>query len=189
MKIKKKIKYAIYKNEVGLYAKEYIDNLADCKYILGGHYVKKEDLPIVLNRVGGRCSFYPITENFVEVIEIDSDAAPLTREQMYPKNSVQFEYGWISPEGDTYNTGYEGHYPAAHHLCKEFNYNLYDKERALEENGWIKITAHYNKGVLEKDIFVKDLFITKKQADTLFDLGLYDFGYVPLYIENSELRW
>ena len=103
-----KIKYAVYKGSVGLYAKEYFDKidpeLFNDRGVLGWQRIKEEDLPIVVNASGGRCSFYPVEDNFVEIIEVEEDEEPLTREQCFPKNSPEFEFGWISPEGDTYNT-------------------------------------------------------------------------------------
>ncbi|MCD8011616.1 MAG: hypothetical protein LUG99_00290 [Lachnospiraceae bacterium] len=178
-------KWAIYKSKVGLYAKEYIDTLEGCKNILGGCYVKEEDLPIVVNNAGGRCCFYPVEDNFVEIIEKEDGEEPLTREQRYPKNSKDFEYGWISPDGDTFNTDYEGHYRAAEMICKEYGYSSFSPERSLEEKGWVKITRYHG----ERQIFAEDLFITKAQADTMIDLG---YSLNPQFIElvtYSEERW
>ena len=108
-----KIKYAIYKSKVGLYAKEYFDkidpDLFERRGVLGWQRIKEEDLPIVVNSMGGRCSFYPVGDDFVEIVEVDEDQDPLTLEQQFPKNSPDFYFGWISPDGDTYNTGSEGH--------------------------------------------------------------------------------
>lgn len=96
-----KIKYAVYKGPVGLYVKEYFDKidpeLFNDRGVLGWQRIKEEDLPIVVNASGGRCSFYPVEDNFVEIIEVEEDAEPLTREQCFPKNSSEFEFGWISP--------------------------------------------------------------------------------------------
>ena len=66
-----KIKYAIYKGKVGLYAVDYVDNMERLQDFMCRYGVKEADLPIVVNRAGGRTSFYPIPENFVEIIEID----------------------------------------------------------------------------------------------------------------------
>ena len=77
-----KVKYAIYKSEVGLYAKEYFDkidpDLFTRRGVLGWQRIKKEDLPIVVNAAGGRCSFYPVEHNFVEIVEVGEDQEPLT---------------------------------------------------------------------------------------------------------------
>lgn len=184
-----KIKYAIYRNQIGLRAVEYADTN---KGIKNYPYIKKNALPVIINRMGGYTSFdleYEKEKGFIKIIEIDEDKEPLSREQMYPKNSVEFNYGWISLEGDTYNTGHEGHLRAAEVICDELGFNSYNGERTLEEKGWIKVTGSWKNGNLEKAIYVKDLFITKKQADTLFDLGLWEYGYVPSMISNSESSW
>lgn len=186
------MKYAIYKNKIGLRAVEY----ADTKESIQPYpYIKEERLPVKINQMGGYTSFileYEKKDGFIEIIEIDDDKEPLTREQMYPKNSPEFEYGWIDLEGNTYNTGYEGHSWSARALCDELGIKAYNAERKLEELGWVKVTAHWDRGGLEKDIFVNrenDYFITKKQADTLFDLNLWEVGYVPMYLRHSENRW
>ena len=173
-----KVKYAIYQGKVGLYAKEYFDKidpeLFNDRGVLGWNRIKEEDLPIVVNNAGGRCSFYPVEDNFKEIIEVEEDQEPLTREQCFPKNSPEFEYGWISPEGDTYNTGFEGHYRAAIMICAELGYKGYLEESQLEEKGWIKITKDplFSHGSSDmKGIYSTGLKMTKKQADTLVDLG------------------
>ena len=185
------MKYAIYKSKVGLYAMEYIDTLKGCKDLLGGHYVKEEDLPIVVNSVGGRCSFYPVENNFVEIIETEEDKEPLTREQCFPKNSTEFDFGWISPEGDTFNTGFQGHYSAAIMICKEYGYETFNAERELEKRGWVKIMreAPYTPDNWKKHIYVKDLKLTKKQADTLMDLGYGKNEDYQFLVEINEENW
>lgn len=184
-----KIKYAIYKSKVGLRSVEY----ADCKRAIRDYpYIKEKYLPVIINSMGGYTSFnleYEKQNGFLEIIEIDEDKEPLSREQRYPKNSPEFEYGWISPEGETYNTGYEGHSSSAKAICEEIGYDAYTAERVLEEKGWIKVTGSRNNGVFEKAVYVEKFLITKKQADTLFNLGLWEVGYVPSMIRRSEGSW
>ncbi|MDF2879454.1 MAG: hypothetical protein K0R54_11 [Clostridiaceae bacterium] len=128
-------------------------------------------------------------EGFLEIIEIEDDKEPLTREQMYPKNSKDFEYGWISPEGDTYNTGHEGHSRSADVICEELWGYSYHGERDLEDKGWLKVTGSWDRGKLKKAVYSKDYYITKKQADTLFDIGLWEIESVKFMIRKSENRW
>ena len=190
-----KTKYAIYKGSVGLYAKEYFDKidpeLFNARGVLGWGRIKGEDLPIVVNNAGGRCPFYPVEDNFVEIIEVEEDEEPLTREQCFPKNSPEFEFGWISPEGDTYNTGFEGHYRAAVMICAELGYEDWAEERQLEEKGWIKISRKppYVPEIYKKQIFANDLNMTKKQADTLIDLGFSSDKDFKLLVKRNEERW
>ena len=184
-----KIKYAIYKNEIGLRAVEYVDSK---KAIKNFPYIKEDSLPVIINCVGGYTSFnleYEKEHGFIKIVEIDENKEPLTLEQRYPKNSNKFEYGWISTDGDTYNTGYEGHLHAADAICDKLGYNSYHGERELEDRGWIKITGNWNNGIFKKLVFVKDLRITKKQADTLFDINLLEVSYVPSMIKISEYDW
>lgn len=190
-----KIKYAIYKSSVGLYAKEYFDKidpeLFTDRGVLGWQKIKEEDLPIVVNNAGGRCPFYPVEDNFVKIIEVEEDQEPLTREQCFPKNSPEFEYGWISPEGDTYNTGFKGHYRAAIMICDELGYRGYLGESQLEVKGWIKISRKppYVPEIHNKQIFANYLNMTKKQADTLIDLGFSSDKDFKLLVEINEKRW
>ena len=186
-----KTKYAIYRGKVGLYAKEYIDTMEGCKDLLGARHIKPQDLPIVVNSAGGRCSFYPVEDNFVKIIEVDEDAEPLTREECFPKNSPEFGFGWISPEGDTYNTGFEGHYRASVMICKELGIKTYSPERTLEESGWVKIMRDppYTPDNWKKKIYVEGLKLTKKQADTLVDLGYSTDEDFQFMLEVSERGW
>lgn len=185
-----KEKYAIYKGSVGLFSKLYIDTLEACKDLLGGNRIKEKDLPIVVNRAGGRCSFYPVEDNFVKIVEVEEGEEPLTREEMYPKNSQTFKYGWISPDGDTYATPHEGHSLAADYICRELGYKEYCCESELEERGWIKVTLSWENRERKRVAYAgKGMFISKKQADRLFDLGLYDDWRVQGYIEYSQDRW
>lgn len=184
-----KVKYAIYQGKIGKWFSEYADTQAGIKDF---PYIKKEYLPVIINRVGGYTHFDLEIEKkkgFLKIVSVENGKDPLKLEEMFPKNSPDFEYGWISPDGDTYNTGYEGHSWSAIFLCKAYNYSDYRAERELEEKGWVKITGIHTNGELRKFIFVENSTITKKQADTLFDLGLYDDDYVQGYIARSECNW
>lgn len=112
-----------------------------------------------------------------------------TREFLYPKNHKDFEFGWISPEGDSYTTKYEEHSEAAYHICVELGLDRYNPERTLEESGWIKVTGFYSRGVFKQRVFSENFKITKKQADKLFDLGLWEIDYVPDMLLNSQDNW
>jgi hypothetical protein len=59
----------------------------------------------------------------------------------------------------------------------------------LEDRGWLKVTGSWHRGILEKRVYSIPFFITKKQADTLFDLGLWDIDDVQVLIKCSELKW
>lgn len=185
------MKYAIYKTSYGgLYEAEYIDTLKGCKDYLFGPHIKKEYLPIIVNQVGGYTSFDPNNPNFVGIIECPKDKYPLTREQMYPKNSELFEYGWIDTEGNTYTCGHEEHWRSAKYICEELGLSTYNAERKLEELHWVKVTASYDRGGLSKRVYPGEgLYITKKQADTLIDLNLHNDYMVKGCIEYSASRW
>lgn len=171
-------KYAIYQGEIGKYSMLYIDNIHDFKRhgVLGNPY--DIEFPIVVNRNGGRHTFdLEYEKGFLEIKEVLEDEEPLTREEMFPKNSDNFVYGWIDRDGNTYACSFEGHYRAAEYLCKEKGMKVYNEERALEEAGWIKISrkAPYtsdNKN--SRCIYFNswECRATQAQIDTLYDLGL-----------------
>ena len=184
-----KIKYAIYQNKIGLRAVEYADTK---KAIKDFPYIKEKSLPVIINAMGGYTHFdleHEKENGFLKIIEVKEGENPLTREQQYPKNSINFEYGWISPEGDTYHTGLEGHSRAADAICEEFKYPSLYPERYLEEHGWLKITGSWSYGILEKMIYTDNGYLTKPQSETLFELGLWENNYVQSMIRRSEKNW
>lgn len=186
------MKYAIYKTSYGgLRSADYVDNLKDCQDYLFGPFIKKERLPIIVNSMGGYTSFDPDDQNFVEIIECDEDTEPLTREQRYPKNSESFEYGWIDTYGNTYACSYEDHWRSAEYICKDLGIDTYNAERKLEESNWLKVTRMYSRGSNSRKVLSGEgLYITKKQADTLIDLGLHkEDPMVEGFINYSERRW
>ena len=181
-----KIKYAIYQSEVGKFAIDYHDTLESLKGYLCEPYVKKEDLPVLINNIGGKTSFKDWNINkFVEIKEVDENEELLTREEMFPKNPDYFNYGWIDREGNAYLTGIEGHYDAVRMICKELNINKsYDYERVLEELNWIKTTKsnHFE----ELDCYCKRFKITQAQIETLKKYELDKYNCVKSLIKYNS---
>ena len=189
-------KYAIYRSKLGLYAKMYFDNIHSVRHA-GFHHIKVDSLPVTVNRVGGYTSFeleYDLKDGFVEIIEVPEDEEPLTREQMYPKNSDKFKYGWIDRAGNTYTCGFEGHYHCAQAICKELGLNVYNSESELEKQGYVGISrpAPYTpeNRELSYPYFCSyesrvGEYITKKQYEKLCELG---FGENRSEEHTSELR-
>jgi hypothetical protein len=185
-------KWAIYKSKINtLRAIEYYDKKDDLM-IEGLHYIPADSLPVIVNSVGGYSSFkrdFELKNGFQEIIKVHEGHYPLSREQMFPKNSPNFKYGWIDLEGNTYNTGHESHSLAADFICKELKYSSYNSENTLEKLGWVKTTGSWKNGKLEDSVYVEKNIITKKQADTLIDLGLDYLEFVKFYIRNSQNNW
>lgn len=50
--------------------------------------MKKEDLPIVVNRAGGRTSFSPLEENFVALIEVEEWEDPLKAHERAEEKTI-----------------------------------------------------------------------------------------------------
>lgn len=170
------MKYAIFRNNSGLYARRYVDDVSELKYF---PYIREDRLPVLINRVGGYCSFAGEHEdNFVEIIEVSKGCMPLTREEMFPKNSPVFYYGWISPSGDTYACDFEDHRECAECLVKELmpEKHVLNAERELENMGWIKISRpvpYIPDNIDKQAVYFGNISkrITKAQIKTLFDLG------------------
>ena len=184
------MKYAIYKTSYGgLRASDYVDNIKDCQDYLFGPYIKEEYLPIVVNGAGGYTGFNPNNPDFIEIIECPDDTEPLTLEQRYPKNSDFFEYGWIDLEGNTYACSHEGHWRSAECICKALGYEFYNAEYTLEKLHWVKVTRDMRSA--QRKVYPgDDIYVTKKQADTLIALGLdKEDKHVECYIAYSEEKW
>ena len=64
-------------------------------------------------------------------------------------------------------------------------------ERALGKAGWLKIIDSWDGVQREHGQYVYSLTgkITKRQADRLFDLGLYNNEEVQRMIKDCEDRW
>lgn len=185
-------KYAIYQGEVGKYAMLYIENIWDFRRhgILGNPY--DTEFPIVVNRNGGRHTFDEKYEKgFLEIKEVLEDEEPLTREDMFPKNSKDFVYGWIDREGNTYACSEEGHYRSAEYLCLEKGINSYHEEETLEELGWIKIsrkTPYTPDNKKSQCIYFNSWHsvVTQAQIDTLYKLGLDSDPHFEYLLRASE---
>ena len=183
-------KYAIYQGKVGKYSMLYVDNVYDFKrhHVLGNPY--NTDFPIVVNNYGGRHTFdEKYEEGFIEIKEVLEDEEPLTREEMYPKNSDAFVYGWIDREGNTYACSFESHYRAAEALCQEIGIKGWNKEQALETAGWIKISRKppYTPDTIGSQEIYYDLQhckATQAQIDKLYDLGLENDRTLKYMLRN-----
>lgn len=184
------MKYAIYKTPYGgLRSSDYVDTLKDCRDYLFGPYITEDRLPIIVNGAGGYTSFNSNDPNFVEIIECAEDEEPLTLEQRYPKNSDSFEYGWIDLEGNTYACSHEGHWRSADCICKALGIDTGNAEYKLEKLHWIKVTRDFRSA--SRKVYPGDgIYVTKKQADTLIELGLdkEDIN-IECYICYSEEQW
>ena len=170
-------KYAIYKTKLGLRAVTYVDTISEAKNYFG---INPNNLPVLVNRCGGHCSFIEELERkagFMYIVEVAEGDFPLTREQQYPKNSEKFHWGWIDPEGNTYACSFEAHSAAAEAICKENEFDTYNEEHYLEEHGWLRISrkAPYTPdNANSRMVYMSEYHLTKKQKETLIDLGLHN---------------
>ncbi len=183
-------KFAIYKAKTGYYYCEYIDSLEQLSGTVFSNLITEDKLPVVLDGNGGYFKFSDSDYNFVEIIESDKEC-PLPLEKMYFKNQDTFKLGWMSPDGDTYSCDYTGHTKAAKMLAAKFCPGAKLPERALGKAGWLKIIDSWDGTEREHGQFVYSQTgkVTKRQADRLFDLGLYDNPEVKELINNCEDYW
>lgn len=84
--------------------------------------------------------------------------------------------GWLSPDGTFYACSYYDHLIYADKLVARMRYKKVNRfpyelngEYTLEKNGWVKIS-------LGRIVVHKDMILTKKQIDFLFDY----------YVSNSR---
>ena len=184
-------KYAIYKGETGYYYYEYCDTMKSLEGSSFENIITQERLPVVLDGKGGYFPFDGDTDpNFTEIIESDEEY-PLPVEKMFFKNDENFKLGWLSPDGDTYSCDYTGHTKAAKALASKFFPKTEYYERALGRAGWIKIIDSWDGTQRKHGQYVYSMSgkITNRQADKLFDLGLYNNPEVKSIIEGCENYW
>ena len=183
-------KFAIYIAKTGYYYYEYFETLEQLKNTKLYGVVTEDKLPVVLDDKGGYYHFTDEDYNFVEIIETDKDC-PLPLEKIYFKNHDDFKLGWISPEGDTYSCDYTNHTKAAVAIAKKFFPDAALPERTLGKAGWLKVIDSWDGASREHKQYVYSLTgkITKRQADKLFDLGLYYNPEVKKMLEECENNW
>ena len=183
-------KYAIFRSPTGLYYHEYIDTLEKLEETEFAGLVTEEQLPIVLDDAGGYFRFEFGNYRFVKIIESDEEV-PLKLEEMFYKNDPDFKLGWISPGGDTYSCTFTNHNKCAKMLARKFFPKSEYPETSLLKAGWIKVIDSWDGSERRHGQFVHSGSgrITKRQADTLFDLGLYNNDEVKELIRASDTSW
>lgn len=182
-------KYAIYRSETGYYYYEYHDTMDTIEKTKFNGIITEDNLPVVIGGTGGFFHFNKDDFMFEKIVECDG--CPLTLEEMYFKNQEEFKLGWMSPDGDTYSCDYTSHTKAAVMIAQELGLDTKLPERALGKKGWLKIIDSWDGVQREHGQFVYSLTgkITKRQADKLFDLGLYNNDEVKKLIADCEDRW
>ena len=185
-----KRKFAVYRSETGFYYYEFIDNPEALNRTEFKDIVDPDTLPVILDGRGGYYHFNKNDFAFDRIIETES-IPPLTIEEMFFKNHPKFKLGWMSPEGDTYSCSYTNHNKCASMLAAKFFPKSRFPETTLERAGWIKIIDSWDGTEQTHGQFVHADYghITKKQADKLFDLGLYENKEVKELIEKCEDNW
>lgn len=183
-------KYAVYKSDTGYYCYEYIDSADKLKGTKFEGMVDENKLPVVLDGKGGYYHFNDKDYAFCEIIESDKEY-PLPLEKMFFKNDDDFKLGWMSPEGDTYSCDYTNHTKCAIMLAAKYFPGAKLPERTLGKAGWLKIIDSWDGTERKHSQFVYSLTdkVTKRQADKLFDLGLYNNDEVKKLIEDCENDW
>lgn len=183
-------KFAVYRSKTGYYCRRFCDSREALADTVFEKIVRDEQFPVVLDGNGGYYRFSPDDPGFTEIIESESDD-PLPLEKMFFLNDPAFKLGWMSPDGDTYSCDYTGHEKCAEKLAEKFFPDAILPERALGRAGWLKIIDSWNGTERQHRQFVYALSgrLTKKQADKLFDLGIYNNQEVQLMVSDSEFLW
>ena len=181
--------YAIYQKGLGKIAREYIDTrdgLIAGRYM----YIPENTLPVVIGRFGDYCTFVDEAEKkkgFVGFKTCREDEAPLSREEMYPKNAEAFAMGWISPQGDTYACGYAAHIYCADAICRDLGYDCRNGQRTLEKMGWAEITKNlHEKGAPMVHVGGGEGTLTEAQIACLEKLGIDGYPEIRMQIERAR---
>lgn len=183
-------KYAVYKSATGSYCYHYVDVP---EALVGTGYegiISEEQLPVVFDGRGGYYHFRESEYGFLRIIESDKEQ-PLELEEMFDKNSPDFKLGWISPEGDTYSCSFTNHSKCAKMIAEKFYPDSKYYETELDRRGWLQVIDSWN-GTEQKHgqfVFTDKGRITSKQANKLYDLGLYENEEVVKLIKDSENDW
>ena len=182
-------KYAIFRSATGYYYYKYYDSVESLTGTMFEGIIGEDSLPVVIDDTGGFFSLSDAKYQFVRLAECEG--RPLKLEEMYFKNADDFKLGWMSPDGDTYSCNYTNHNKCALMLAEKFFPSAPLPERALGKAGWLKIIDSWDGTQREHKQFVYSLTgrVTKRQADRLFDLGLYGNPEVKELLEASEDIW
>ncbi len=183
-------KYAVYKTETGQYCYRYVDNLQGLVGTGFENLIREEQLPVVLDDRGGYFQFNANDPHFVEIIESDKKF-PLPLDRMFKHNDPAFQLGWISPDGETYSCGYTNHNKCAETIVRTFYPAARFPELTLHNKGWIEVIDSWDGRERRHGQYVHSELgkITRKQADKLFDLGLYEKPEVQALINSCESEW
>ena len=183
-------KYAVYKNDYGMYCYKYADSLEQVEGTGFEGLIREEQLPVVFDDKGGYYKFDPKDHHFVEIIESDNKY-PLPLEKMFRHNDPAFKLGWISPDGDTYSCEYHSHNKCAESIVRTFYPKSKFPELTLHRKGWIEVIDSWDGKERTHNRYVHSELgaITQKQADKLFDLGLYERPEVQALISSCEENW
>lgn len=183
-------KYAVYNSPTGSYCYRYADTLEALSGTGFENIITEEQLPVVFDGRGGYSRFRSDEYGFDRIIESDKET-PLELEEMYRLNDPGFKLGWISPEGNTYSCGYTSHNKCAKMIVQKFYKGSRFPEKTLDRNGWLQVIDSWD-GTEQQHgqfVFTEQGRITRKQADKLFDLGLYQNEEVKKLIAYSENEW
>ena len=183
-------KYAVYKSDTGDYYYDYADTVEALEGSGFEEIITEDMLPVVFDGRGGYFRFNPRDYNFVELIETDK-IPPLPLERMYNVNSPKFKLGWISPDGDTYSCGYTSHNRCAEMIVAKYYKAVPLPELKLHQYGWIQVIDSWKGARRQGGQYVHSEFstLTRKQADKLYELGLYDRPEVQDLIKICEDEW
>ncbi|WP_297960726.1 hypothetical protein [uncultured Ruminococcus sp.] len=183
-------KYAVYSSPTGDYCYRYADSAEALEGTGFEEIITEEQLPVVFDGRGGYYHFRPDERGFKKVIESDKEY-PLELEEMYKLNDPGFKLGWISPDGDTYSCAFTNHNKCAQMIARKFYPGSRFPERTLDRNGWLQVMDSWD-GTREHHgqfVYTEKGSITRRQADRLFDLGLYNNSEVQKLIKDSENDW
>ena len=108
---------------------------------------------------------------------------------MFSKTTKISSLAGSLPTGDTYSCDYTGYTKAAKSNCRKiFPEKFRYYERAIGKAGWIKVIDSWDGTEQKHGQFVYSLSgkLTNRQADKLFDLGLYDNPEVQQMFEENQ---
>ena len=126
---------------------------------------------------------------FIEIKECERDENPLSIDETYPLNQIDFMNGWISPDGITHSTLSEDVLSKASEKFSQtivqvapFNPTLF-----LYDSGWISCVYESDLNLYEVKTG-ENVYITREQYTTLMNLNLLTY-LDKSTVERSIYNW
>ena len=127
---------------------KYLETISDCKIHNPFAYraVKEHGEKILPILDHGHWIWCPYSNEMDTIVGLYDEKPTLGLEDRFPKNTPDFDCGWVSPEGDTYSCEMFEHVALERALAEKFSKelkedNTYKIDWWLLQHGWAKVNS------------------------------------------------